>query len=221
MIGFLNCIETIKKHPLILIVLALIIVMGIPILINCLFKLPAPLDFFVAEWSVDSVLTYYGAVLTFSSTTALSVLALWQNHIIEEENKKHTALLERMEREKNFPHLIIEDVVGYGNASGITFTLKNISENIARKVLVSQFYIVDQNGNIRRNSSKKHQISYLSHSNPEEIRLFNPPIIDSTENICFNITYTDIFDEVHNCEVTGYFIHEVTIPNFVIREKLD
>jgi hypothetical protein len=43
--------------------------MGIPFVINILFKINATTDIFVAEWSVGDALGYYGAILSF--------LALW------------------------------------------------------------------------------------------------------------------------------------------------
>lgn len=44
----------------------------IPVIINCLFKLESPCDFFVAEWEPGDVLTFYGAMLA-SVTTILGV----------------------------------------------------------------------------------------------------------------------------------------------------
>lgn len=197
------------------------VVIGVPILINCLFKLSAPVDLLVAEWTADSALGYYGTVLTFLSTTALSALALWQNHIIKEENDKHTALLERMEREKNAPYLFIEDVVGHGNASDLTFSLKNISENIAKDITIFQFHIIDKNNNVRWSSKKEYHIPYLNHTHSEKIRLFNEGVVDEEERVCFCITYHDKFDNIYNCEVVGQFTNGVTIPHFVIEEKFN
>ncbi len=69
-------------------------------MINWLYKQPAPTAFFVMEWEAADALTYYGAVLTFLSTVALSALCLWQNHQIKAGNDKHTAFGEKMEKEK-------------------------------------------------------------------------------------------------------------------------
>lgn len=215
---FSKCAEVIRKHPVIVVLIIIIMVIGIPILINCLFKLSAPFDLFAAEWTADSALTYYGSVLTFLGTFVLSVLALWQNHVIEEVNSKHTALLERMEREKNAPFIIISDVVGHGNASDLTFFVKNISENIAKEISISNFIVVNKEGTTRWKSDKIYQIPYLSYLSSEKIHLHNPAILDSAECICFCITFYDKFDEMHKCEVIGQFTDNVTIPHFKIKE---
>ena len=57
--------------------------LGIPFIINVLFKIYSPIYLFEAEWSAGDALGYYGDVLAFMGTVVLGALALYQNHIIK------------------------------------------------------------------------------------------------------------------------------------------
>lgn len=208
-----------KRCLVFLLLFFLIAIIGIPVLINWLFKLPAPVDFLVAEWTADGFLGFYGAILTFFGTVLLSMLALWQNQIIKEENNKHTALLERMEREKNAPYFSIENIAGHGKARNLTFSLKNASENTAHNISVSQIQIVDKNGKVFWEEPKVINITHLGPLELKEIHLHNPPIQDASTRVIFCISYSDKFNELHKRKCIGSFTNEITIPTFSIQEK--
>lgn len=176
---------------------------GVPVIINCLFKLRAKNDFFAAEWTAGDMLSYYGAVLTFISTTILSVLALWQNHVIKEENDKHTALLERMEREKNNAHLMIRDAVSFKNAGNISLQLKNVSENMALNIILSDLSIEDEGGGVYWNSDQDYAVDYLKPMMGSRIDLKNPEIPSERCRVTFRINYRDVLGETHRCRAVG------------------
>lgn len=76
-------------------------IFGVPLFINWAFSIPAWCDFFAVDWDSKDALSYYGDALGFIGTVIFSGLALWQNHVIQTESDKHTALLEQMEQKKN------------------------------------------------------------------------------------------------------------------------
>ena len=92
--------EWINKHKIIIIVILLILLIGVPLITHCLFKINSNNSFWVSAWSAGEFLSFYGSVLSFVATVILSILALWQNEIIRAESNKHTELLEEMEKNK-------------------------------------------------------------------------------------------------------------------------
>lgn len=57
-------LEWIKRHKVFVIICFVIIVIGVPFAIHCLFKIhpTEDYDFFVSEWSAGELLQYYGGV---------------------------------------------------------------------------------------------------------------------------------------------------------------
>lgn len=131
--------EWIKKHKVAFAVICILVVfalVGVPLLINILFKVNTGISALQAEWSAGDMLGYYGAVLSFLGTVALGVLALYQNHVIKEEADKKAALLEEKEHIENMPKFRMSHKLSSGFAGGIVFDIENISENIAYEIRV-------------------------------------------------------------------------------------
>lgn len=87
--------DWIKNHKVLfalICVAILLLLIGVPFIINILFKVPAISEAFVAEWDAGDALGYYGAILSFIGTVVLGALALYQNHIIKTEANKKAAL---------------------------------------------------------------------------------------------------------------------------------
>lgn len=196
-------------------------ILGVPLVINCLFKLRANNDFFIAEWTAGDMLSYYGAVLTFVSTTILSVLALWQNHVIKEENDKHTALLERMEREKNNAHLMIQDAVSFKNAGNLSLQLKNVSDNMALNIILSDLAIELENGVDIWRGDQEYTIDYLKPMMGTRIDFKNPEIPSERCRVIFRIAYRDVLGEVHRCRAVGCLETDGSKLYFEIAEEYD
>lgn len=112
-------LEWIKRHKVFVIICFVIIVIGVPFAIHCLFKIhpTEDYDFFVAEWSAGELLQYYGGVLAFSGTVILGALSLHQNEIIKQESDKRIAIQEKREHDSNMPRFVLsfciamEDIV--------------------------------------------------------------------------------------------------------------
>lgn len=67
---------------------AIIISGAFALIIHILYAIPAPCEFFVHKWEAGDILTYV-------STIALSLLAVWQNQKFKEENDKAQEIMER------------------------------------------------------------------------------------------------------------------------------
>lgn len=82
--------DILKKYWKFILVGFIIFIIIIPAIINWLFKLSSPIDFFVAEWSAGDVLSFYGALLASVATIAgvyLSIEYAQRNYREDERNK--------------------------------------------------------------------------------------------------------------------------------------
>lgn len=206
-------INFVKKYKLIIILIVvglIIVVIIIPALLNILFKISAPFEIFEAEWEASAALSYYGEILAFLSTMALSILALWQNIKTSEANDRHTVLLEQMEREKNAPRFIFEECVVLGRASNLTFEIINVTDNIAQGISLSDFSLINEAGQAYWNNKHLVQISYLGPLMKHKIELRTDGIKDSKDQLVFSISYSDIFNTKYKKKVVGYFSDNAT-----------
>ena len=133
-----------KRAIIIVILSALIIIFGIPTIINICFKIPAPCKFLEPEWEASDVLAYYGGVLGFLGTALLSMLALYQNYEVKKESDAKQALLEKIAYEKDMPLLRVKSICCAGNY--LCLSVINISDNIAYDFKVSQFTVENAEG---------------------------------------------------------------------------
>lgn len=77
-------------------------------IIHCLFSKPAPNELFVAEWSAGDILTYV-------STIALGLLAVWQNNKFKEESDKSQNRMEQLTIKAN-ELAIVSKIIEYESA---------------------------------------------------------------------------------------------------------
>lgn len=214
-------LELIKKHFTTTIMLVLVLLFSIvlmPLIINLLFKSPALCSIFIAEWEASDALSYYGEVLAFIGTTFLSILALWQNHIIQKSNDKHTMILEQMERDKIVPFLAIKDVTVYGQGANMTLSILNVSGNLAQDIDFYDFSIKTPTNVYEWKSDKSWHTNYLSYNDTYQIKLTNPPIKDCNYCITFKIKYYDTFGTKHICTATGTGGQDSFVPSLRIYE---
>lgn len=209
--------KLVKRHKIATIVIAviifLVVVVGVPFGINCLFKISARNELLKAEWTAADVLTYYGGILAFLSTVILSVLALWQNHVIKEANEAHTELLERLEREKYAPFIKIYNPMSNGQA--IKFYIENISDNIAQKIEIKNAYILDGNGEEVWRDTEGFFQNYLAKNEKAIVMLNKPPnIIMNDMKLNFTMEFYDIFDVSHKCEASYVLRENRYVPIF-------
>lgn len=200
------------------IVCVLLFTIGGPLIINWLFSIPAYYDFMRVDWETKDALAYYGSVLGFIGTVIFSGLALWQNHIIQEANNAHATLLDKMEKDKNAPHIIVKAISAWGNASKLKIHVVNITENIAEKIHAYGFAIIDETGATLWREDKVINIDYLVNGRVFEIEFENPSITNTKHKIIFDINYKDKFGDEHSCKIVGYFGEKVGLPKFKVTE---
>lgn len=186
-------LKWIKTHKLLFLLLCLmmfIILIGIPFVINLLFKANININIFKAEWSAGDVLSYYGAVLSFIGTVILGALALYQNHIIREESKQK----EHIENMPKF-HLMFGGSHGFCCKLGIK--VKNISPNIAYNVNIYDVRIKDGIKNIW---TSEETFSFPSIT-PQDIKTFNLKSPDMREHkelfLIANMSCKDKYESTH------------------------
>lgn len=112
-----------------LLLLALIIVVGGPFIINSLFKLETSNKFLVAEWSAGDMLSYYGSVLVGLATVYLSYVAITQAKFANDLNKD-LLFLSKIEREV-YVDLNLDNIniVERDGMKHISLEFKNITKN--------------------------------------------------------------------------------------------
>lgn len=67
-----------------------LLVIVVPVAINCLFKIKSPYNFFVAEWGAGDVLAFYGAMLASATTIIgvyISIEYAQRNYRVDEANR--------------------------------------------------------------------------------------------------------------------------------------
>lgn len=210
-----------KKHFWVVLLVVLILLFAIlivPLIINWLFTKPANCKFLAVDWEASDALSYYGSALGFIGTVIFSGLALWQNHVIQQANDKHTMLLERMERIKNAPHLAAISTLSYGGTSRLKMEIKNTSENIAENIILSGFEIINELGESVWKNDEKMTLDYLTNERRWEIQWENPSVTSPEHQFVFNVRYTDKFGDVHICRAVGVFGKKFGLPQFKITE---
>ena len=102
------------------------------------------LVFIRTSLEVGDALGFYGTLLSFAGTVALSFLALWQNRQIALKSQEYTELLERNERQRNLPVLRISIASRSGALMNLSFYIKNLSENIAKFIVATPFTVYNE-----------------------------------------------------------------------------
>ncbi len=77
--------------------------------VHCLFSIPACNEWFAAKWTA-------GEILTYVSTVALSLLAVWQNKRYKEENDLSQARLEKVAVQAN-ELVVIGKIIEYESSN--------------------------------------------------------------------------------------------------------
>lgn len=208
-----------KKATILIIVVITCLTIGIPLLINWMFEIPALCDFFAVNWEAVDALSYYGDVLSFLGTVALSGLALWQNHEIQQADDKHTQLLEQMEKEKNAPFLVLTDLVVSGHSIGIELSLRNLNNNIAQDVTVRNAKIVNSDGTVAWKDVESYSTAYIHCQKDFRFKILTPGITDPTQRIIFDVELYDIFGELHRYTAVGVFLENRSWPTFVMKKE--
>lgn len=213
--------EFLKKHWLATVLSVLIVIfaiVGVPLAINWAFTQPAFCDFFAVQWNASDALAYYGSALGFLSTVIFSALALWQNHIIKIESDKRQELLDKMEIQKHMPIIEIRSGSCNGHCMRLSFSISNVSENIALDIVVSKLFILNKDGSEFWTNDREYRLPHLGKES-FSISLQNPELTDLSQVITFRLSFKDKFSNQHTCLVEGKQTGEkITFPKFYITE---
>lgn len=191
--------EWINKHKIRIIIFILILIISVPFIIHCLFKIKTNHLFWVSTWSAGDFLVYYGSVLSFCATGILSFLALWQNEIIRRESNKHTKLLEEMEKNKCCPYFNISFVKEKVNHSNIEISIQNVSENIA-----IDMELFEVNGTLKRKGTFYEHLGLLAPQGVLTVYLEND-FLETKDVIEMLIQCKDMYGNLRLYNVRGEY----------------
>ena len=160
---------------------------------------------------VGDVLSFYGTVLTFAGTVALSALALWQNKQIALKSQEYTELMERNERQRNLPVLRISLAARNGSLMNLSFNLKNFSENIATFIEATSFVVYNESGEkIYTSPVPRLDKTMIMGGESTQISFSNNSFQEGYYRLEFEVHYNDKFSNIHSLRITGT---EINIPN--------
>lgn len=217
-----DLLKSIFRHKIALLVIVfilLIITVGIPLMINWLYKQSALAPFFATEWGAADALSYYGSVLTFLGTAALSTLSLWQNHQIKVGNDKHSALLEQMEKARNAIYFKIQVESLLFNASNAKIVIQNRTENIAYNLSISELQIINNIDNaVFWKAEEEKTCDHLGAFMKWELELNNSEIPGAEYCIKFIISYADKYGKTYKLRATGLWDNAKQKLHFEIAE---
>lgn len=126
-----NCF--IKKHKIISIMILIILLIGVPLIINVLFKIHPTNKIFIAEWEAGDLLSYYGSILLGLVTIYLAYVAITQTKYANDVNKRLLHMEES--NKKAYLKLNIKDSK-IENMENSTKNLSLVFENITDNIIV-------------------------------------------------------------------------------------
>ena len=209
-----------KKFVVVIIcvVSVLLFTIGVPLIINWLFTIPACCDFLKVDWETKDALAYYGSVLGFIGTVIFSGLALWQNHIIKTESDNRAQIAEEMELKKHLPILSVKSNSCSGHGMNLTFGITNLSENVALDVVISKIQILNNDGSEFWINEREHKYAHIG-TDGVSIRLENPNLTNLEQVMTFRLSYKDKFGNYHTLLIEGKQMGTFpSYPKFYIKE---
>ena len=181
--------DWIKNHKKTVAGILIIIIFGIPFMINILFKFTAPTRLFEAEWEAPDALAYYGALLSFLSTSLLSMLALWQNE-----------KLQKLEESRESPILLCQNVGCSGNYGDLNISLINANNNsMVYEIAPIDFKIVNELGTVISEAARGTIDKKCLGGNEQtaNIKFKNESISEDNVYIIFKIKCFDLYHKEH------------------------
>ena len=192
------------KKSIILILLGLFFIPMI--IIHFLFKWNSNIYLIQADWESGDVLGYIGNFYGLLSTVIFSMLALWQNHIIEKKNQEYNKKVQEVEAKLNMPIFDIPNSEQGCNGlyANFRFKLRNISPNPAIHVCISNFKIYDENKTeIQSSSSVNTSDTVLFAQSSIEVNFCNEALKVQNLTLIFFIEYKDKYYNKHKIKATG------------------
>lgn len=193
-----------KKHVKLIGFVIFFLIIGGPFVIHMLFKANSAIDFFIAEWTAGEVLGYYGAVMGFLGTVILSLLALWQNQVIKNENDKREKLMQKIEEEKQLPLFKFINLTCNSDYENLKIEVTNISDNVAYEIRVENFKVVDDTESvILRSKSVNIDKDALAGGDNMCIAFTNNKLTGENLQIRFEYLFTDKLKKQHRYVISS------------------
>lgn len=212
-------LKWIKKHKVFMCICFVFIVIGVPFIIHCLFKLhpTEKFSFFIAEWSAGELLQYYGGVLAFAGTVILGALSLHQNEIIKQESDKRIAMQEKREHDSNMPRFRVKFLYCSGGHSNMKVKIENISDNVANDILVYRICIVKKKDKIWKCSTAT-RYDVIKANDELEVELKTEEIREDKYTIQFDFKCNDKYGEEHKYHAYAFCENNSSTPYFSLEE---
>lgn len=196
-------LEWIKRNIFLSIIITIGIFMLPILLIHIAFKTVAPYKFLVAEWSPGEMLQFYGSFLSFMGTVLLGGLALWQNNQLAKKNEQFNLLIANQQKQMNMPKFEFTEPGSNGNFMNLSLKLCNVSENVANKIKIGDFNVLDENNNLICNSQNciVEKTSLLG-GEYTRVKFNNSQLNGNNLKVSFQLTYEDKYNECHEYTIT-------------------
>lgn len=153
----------------------------LPLVINHIYHMKAPLEFFVTDLKVADYVVYYASALSFLGSLILGILTLYQNKLAQEKTdeinklqlemqKRSMELAERQyqkETETLIPKFNISILSYSGHYLNPRIKIKNVSSMLISDLTFISSYVKDDQENIIRKVTE-HKIKNRSLPSNEE-----------------------------------------------------
>lgn len=153
----------------------------LPLIINHIYYLKAPCDFFIVDLKVDDLVAYYASALSFLGTLILGMLTLFQNKRAQEKTdeinklqlemqKKSMELAEKQyeqETETVIPKFEVSILSYSGHYLNPRIKIRNVSSMLISDLTFISSFVRDAQGNTVRKVTD-HKIKNRSLSSNEE-----------------------------------------------------
>lgn len=176
-----------KNYNVILIVLGFILI-G-PLVINCLFKLHTPVDFFVAEWDASAMLSYYGTIIA-------AVIAIYGIFITIQYSQKS---YKDDVRDRSMPFIVIDilKATSYRNLFGFLksddIETKPERTEGYKEYKLTDYYCILKNGKIEyKTGLTKSQQDLLDNGGMKMVPHENGSSLQASNYICVPLEIENI-----------------------------
>lgn len=218
-------VNWIKKNKIIacisIFTLYLLLIIGIPILINKLYYLKAPFKFLEVTYGIDSILNYYSAVLTFMGTVILGIIAVYQNHISQQKSDKVNELTLELQKKsmamaelnysktlneeiiKNTPKFEIKNQSSNGNCMNLSSRFMNISSIMVTNILSIELAIINEDDVILSTSNTvRVSETRLLQGQDTRIDFNNAEIKEENVKLVWSFSCQDTLSNIHYLKAT-------------------
>lgn len=200
-----------------------------PLILNKIYYLTSPYGIFNVGYSVDYILNYYGAILTFIGTVSLGAVTVYQNYIAQKKTnevnnltlelqKKSMAMAEQNYEKgklneiiKNAPKFELRNAGCNGHYMNLCVVLKNVSDSIISGIKSITLEVFSESNVVVTTSNKvKSKVFSLSPGQETEIEFQNIEL--KSENM-IDVYGQQVFDSLKRFTMVWSFQCEDSYSN--------